>query len=44
MLRFMKHGNVRQWRAAKAAMREMSQSLTLALETSTRHLRSLPVP
>ena len=44
MIRFMKDGNVGQFRAAKVAMREMSQSLRLALETATGHLRSLPVP
>ena len=44
MLRFMKDGNVGQFRAAKEAMREMSQTLRLALETATVHLRSLPVP
>ena len=44
MMRFMKHGNVRQWRAAKTAMQDMSRSLTSVLETGTRHLRSLPVP
>ena len=44
MLRFMKHGNVGQWRAAKVAMREMSHSLALVLETATSNLRSLPVP
>ena len=44
MMRFMKHGNIAQWRAAKEAMRTMSQALTLALQTSTSQLRSLPVP
>ena len=44
MMRFMKHGNVRQWRAAKTAMQDMSRSLTSVLETGTRHHRSLPVP
>ncbi len=44
MLRFMKHGNIGQWRAAKVAMKEMSRSLTLVLETAASHLRGLPVP
>ena len=44
MLRFMKHGNIPQWRAAKEAMRALSQALTLALQTSSSHLRNLPVP
>ena len=44
MLRFMKNGNVRQFRAAKAAMREMSESLRLTLETAAGSLRSIPVP
>jgi hypothetical protein len=44
MLRFMKHGNVGQWRAAKVAMQEMSKSLTLVLEAAASHLCSLPVP
>ena len=44
MLRFMKDGNVRQFRAAKAAMREMSESLRLTLETATGSLHSIPVP
>ncbi len=44
MVRFMKHGNVAQWRAAKAAMQDMSRSLTTVLDTATSHLRSLPVP
>jgi hypothetical protein len=44
MLRAMKDGNVRQFRAAKVAMKEMSQSLRLTLETAASHLRSLPVP
>jgi hypothetical protein len=44
MVRFMKHGNVAQWRAAKTAMQDMSRSLTTVLDTATAHLRSLPVP
>ena len=44
MVRFMKHGNVAQWRAAKTAMQDMSRSLTTVLNTATAHLRSLPVP
>ena len=44
MLRFMKDGNVRQFRAAKAAMREMSESLRSTLETAAGSLRSIPVP
>ena len=44
MLRFMKDGNVRQFRAAKAAMWEMSQSLRLTLETAASRLCSVPVP
>ena len=44
LIRFMKDGNVRQFRAAKVGMREYSETLRLALETATGHLRSLPVP
>ena len=44
MLRFMKHGNIPQWRAAKEAMRTLSQALTLALQTSSSQLRNLPIP
>ena len=44
MIRFMKDGNVGQFRAAKIAMKEMSEILRLALETSSRQLRSIPVP
>ncbi len=44
MLRFMKDGNVAQFRAAKAAMLEMSLSLRGAHEVAVEHLRSLPIP
>ena len=44
MIQFMKDGNVGQFRAAKDAMGEMSQSLRLALEAAASHLRSIPVP
>ena len=44
MVRFMKHGNVAQWRAAKTAMQDMSRSLTTVLNTATAQLRSLPIP
>ena len=44
MLRFMKDGNVAQFRAAKAAMLEMSLSLRSAHEVAVEHLRSLPIP
>ena len=44
MLRFMKGGNVAQFRAAKAAMLELSLSLRAAHEIAVEHLRSLPIP
>jgi hypothetical protein len=44
MLRFMKDGNVAQFRAAKAAMLEMSLSLRSAHEVAVEHLRNLPYP
>ena len=44
MIRFMKDGNVAQFRAAKAAMLEMSLSLREAHEVAVEHLRSLPIP
>ena len=44
MLRFMKDGNVAQFRAAKAAMLEMSLSLREAHEVAVEHLRSIPIP
>ena len=44
MMRFMKHGNTGQWRAAKTAMQDMSRSLLSVLDTATSHLRALPVP
>ena len=44
MLRFMKDGNVAQFRAAKAAMLELSLSLRAAHEIAVEHLRSLPIP
>jgi hypothetical protein len=44
MLQAMKHGNVEQWNAAKAAMKGMSKSLTLLLLEAARRLRALPVP
>ena len=44
MLRFMKDGNVWQFRAAKAALWEMSQSLRAAHDVAVGHLRSLPIP
>ncbi len=40
----MKDGNVAQFRAAKAAMLEMSLSLRGAHEVAVEHLRSLPIP
>jgi hypothetical protein len=44
MVRFMKDGNVRQYRAAKLALKEMSESLRLAHETAANHLRNFPIP
>ena len=44
MLQFMRDGNVAQFRAAKAAMLEMSLSLRSAHEVAVEHLRSLPIP
>ncbi len=44
MLQFMRDGNVAQFRAAKAAMLEMSLSLVSAHEVAARHLRELPYP
>ncbi len=44
MLQFMKDGNVAQFRAAKAAMLEMSLSLRSAHEVAVGHLRELPYP
>ena len=44
MLQFMRDGNVAQFRAAKAAMLEMSLSLVSAHEVAVRHLRELPYP
>jgi hypothetical protein len=44
MVRFMKDGNVRQFRAAKLALKEMSESLRLAHETAANHLRNFPIP
>ena len=44
MIRFMKDGNVAQFRAAKAAMLELSLSLRAAHEIAVEHLRSLPIP
>ena len=44
MLRYMKNGNVRQYRAASAAMREMSESLNQIIATAARSLRSIPIP
>ena len=44
MLRFMKDGNVAQFRAAKAAMLELSLSLRAAHEIAVGHLRGLPIP
>ena len=44
MIRFMKDGNVAQFRAAKAAMLELSLSLRAAHEIAVGHLRGLPIP
>ncbi len=44
LLRYMKNGNVRQYRAASAAMREMSESLNQIIATAARNLRSIPIP
>ena len=44
MIRFMKDGNVAQFRAAKAAMLELSLSLRAAHEIAVDHLRGLPIP
>ena len=44
MLQFMRDGNVAQFRAAKAAMLEMSLSLVSAHEVAVGHLRELPYP
>ena len=44
LLRYMKNGNVRQFRAAKVAMREMSESLNRTIATTARSIRSIPIP
>ena len=44
MIRFMKDGNVAQYRAAKDAMLELSLSLRAAHEIAVSHLRGLPIP
>ena len=44
MLRFMKDGDVAQFRAAKAALSELSLSLRTAHTIAVDHLRGLPIP
>ena len=44
MLRYMKDGNIRQYRAASATLREMSDSLNQVLATASRSLRDIPLP
>ena len=44
MIRYMKDGNIRQYRAASDALRAMSDSLNLALATASQSLRDIPLP
>ena len=44
MLRYMKDGNIRQYRAASAALRAMSDSLNQVLATASHSLRDIPLP
>ncbi len=44
MIRYMKGGNIRQYRATIAALRAMSDSLYQVLGTASRSLRDIPLP
>ncbi len=44
MIRYMKNGNIRQYRATIDAMRAMSDSLYQVLGTASRSLRDIPLP
>ncbi len=44
MIRYMKNGNLRQYRATMDAMRAMSDSLFQVLGTASRSLRAIPLP